>query len=69
MLLARWQRAHGGELTRISVEHPGADRPLHGLEAGPPRRAVERVKEIRVTVHFIGAGPGAADLLTVRAVG
>ena len=48
---------------------PGADRFLPWLEAGPGRGAVERRQARRpVTVHFIGAGPGAADLLTVRAV-
>jgi precorrin-4/cobalt-precorrin-4 C11-methyltransferase len=30
-------------------------------------RAVERAQGAGVTVHFIGAGPGAADLLTLRA--
>ena len=43
---------------------------LVAITAGdrPSRGAVERSQGRRVTVHFIGAGPGAADLLTIRAV-
>lgn len=39
------------------------------MEAEPGDRAVGREQAGRnVTVHFVGAGPGAADLLTLRAV-
>ena len=68
----------GGELARITVEHA---RPLGrhlSWTSGPPGRPVERDQAERpayrtpggdaMTVHFIGAGPGAADLLTLRAV-
>jgi precorrin-4/cobalt-precorrin-4 C11-methyltransferase len=36
------------------------------MEAATADRAVERPQGACVTVHFIGAGPGAADLLTLR---
>jgi len=49
---------------------PGAARPLLRLVARAGGRGVECGEGGggRMTVHFIGAGPGAADLLTVRAV-
>ena len=34
------------------------------MEAGPRRRAVDGCEAV---IHFVGAGPGAADLITVRA--
>ena len=56
-------------MTRIAVEHLERIGSYHGWK---PARAVVQwsVSQARraVTVHFIGAGPGAADLLTVRAV-
>ncbi len=67
MVMALARSDHGGELTRIAIEHLEPDRPFHRLEAGPPGRPVECGQGVRVTIHFIGAGPGAADLLTVRA--
>ena len=37
----------------------GADRPVSRLASGASRRAMERDQGSDVTVHFIGAGPGA----------
>ena len=51
----------------------GPARRLHRLAARPAGDAVGRCMQGRppsgglVTVHFVGAGPGAADLITVRA--
>ena len=65
-VLAAARAEHGGELTRLELSHA---EPLGGFtawRAAAADRAVERPQGGRVTVHFIGAGPGAADLLTLR---
>ena len=65
-LLADAYAEHGGELTRHSRRARRADR--LASPAGRPARAVTQwACERAVTVHFVGAGPGAADLLTLRA--
>src|SRR5206468_2909672 len=40
---------------------------LHRLDPGPGRDPVGRDEGAAMTVHFVGAGPGAADLITLRA--
>ena len=66
LILSDAWRTHGGELTRISVEHLEPIGRYHGWK--PARPVVQWSVRKAVTIHFIGAGPGAADLLTVRAV-
>src|SRR5262249_18318344 len=49
---------------------PGRGRPQRAAarQAGrdPPGHVCHRHRRGKMTVHFIGAGPGAADLITVR---
>ena len=67
LLLAR-HAALGGELIRIAIARA---EPLGGMTgwrpdvAGHPMGLVKPWTQA-MTVHFIGAGPGAADLITVR---
>ena len=64
-VLHRWQRAEGGQLVRADLSYAGAAGRVHHLAA---RAAGDPVAgDAAVTVYFVGAGPGAADLLTVRA--
>ena len=69
LLLAR-HAALGGELIRIAISRAAAGRRKDRLarrDAGDAMDMDEAIAESRVmTVHFIGAGPGAADLITVR---
>ena len=58
---------HGGELTRHLGRARRADRLVHRLDARPRRHPVGVREGHPVTVHFVGAGPGAADLMTLRA--
>ena len=58
---------HGGDLTRIEVSPRGAARRVHRLAPGDAGDDLEHHEGQHMTVHFIGAGPGAVDLLTLRA--
>ena len=72
LALVGWQAGLGGTLTRIAVERAGglgsftAWRPALPVSQWSARKPAEPAGA-PVTVHFVGAGPGAADLITVRA--
>ena len=56
---------HGGELTRIEIAHAEPLGSVHRLARADA--GVQWSRDQAMTVHFIGAGPGAPDLLTLRA--
>ena len=62
-LLSDLQQQHGGELMRIEISHAA---PLGRYRSWEASRPVVQWSVGEMTVHFIGAGPGAPDLLTLR---
>ena len=62
----RYRELHGGDADPARGQPRGAGRRLHRLAAAAARRRSGRRSKPRMTVHFIGAGPGAADLITLR---
>ena len=74
-LRRRHVRTHRGEFRRRLAgrgRRAGRGRPQRAARrlprglAGPDRNRRDRRRRWSMTVHFIGAGPGAADLLTLR---
>ena len=65
-VLVAGRARHGGELTRSRWPGPPRGR-VHRLAAGDAGDDLEHHEGRHMTVHFIGAGPGAVDLLTLRA--
>ncbi len=63
LLLAR-HAAFGGELIRIAISRAAPVGEKAGWRAAMP--VTQWLWTKAMTVHFIGAGPGAADLITVR---
>ena len=64
--LTSWPRTSRHADARAGRQQPHAPAPRGADAAGSTRRAVISTSRDRVTVHFIGAGPGAPDLITVR---
>ena len=62
-VLAQRYSHYGGELHRFQHYH---GEPLGGFTGWRPQMPVTQWVLTKVTVYFIGAGPGAADLITVR---
>ncbi len=54
------------EAAALAACGPKARLILPRIVVGPVTCALAESGEARMTVHFIGAGPGAADLITVR---
>ncbi len=63
-VLTEWYSRLGGELRRFQHYTRRTAGHVHRLASGDARHAVGGHQGM--TVYFIGAGPGAADLITVR---